>query len=409
MNWKGPWSSSTAYAINDAVSSGGSSYICIAANTNNVPPNPTYWNLVAQIGNTGLQGPTGATGSQGPAGSTGPAGTAATIAVGTTSTLTPGNNATVTNSGTSSTAVFNFGIPQGATGSTGAAGANAYTVTATSSFIVPAVGSTVVVTVTDGSWVIAGQVVNVAGAAGSGVAGAFQVQSVSGNQLTLLNPTPAPAIPLADSTQNGLLNQLSGNTTDFVDGTNTCRNLVNALVGLLVPTGTVLDFAGSTAPTGFVLCNGASYATTGAMAALFAVVGYTYGGSGANFNVPDLRGRTSFGAGQGTGLTNRTLAASGGEESHTQAIAELPAHSHTASQGTHTHSDAGHLHQIFGLVQGGAGGTATNVGSGSTNTNTGYASIQAASAGAITIANTGSGTPFNVMPPFVALNKIIKT
>ena len=76
-------------------------------------------------GETGPQGPqgetgaTGATGPQGPqgeTGATGPAGTSATIAVGTVTTLPAGSNATVTNSGTSSSAVFDFGIPQGATG-----------------------------------------------------------------------------------------------------------------------------------------------------------------------------------------------------------------------------------------------------------------------------------------------------
>jgi len=56
-------------------------------------------------------------------GTTGPTGAAATVAVGTTNTLTPGSSATVTNSGTSSAAVFNFGVPRGATGPTGATGA----------------------------------------------------------------------------------------------------------------------------------------------------------------------------------------------------------------------------------------------------------------------------------------------
>ena len=79
-------------------------------------------------GETGPQGPqgetgaTGATGPQGPqgeTGATGPAGSSATIAVGTVTTLPPGSNATVTNSGTSSSAVFDFGIPQGATGPSG--------------------------------------------------------------------------------------------------------------------------------------------------------------------------------------------------------------------------------------------------------------------------------------------------
>jgi hypothetical protein len=71
MLWRGAWSSGTAYALNDTVSQAGSSYICIAANTNNAPPNATYWQLVAQIG---AAGPTGATGSQGPTGNTGPTG-----------------------------------------------------------------------------------------------------------------------------------------------------------------------------------------------------------------------------------------------------------------------------------------------------------------------------------------------
>ena len=52
MVWKGAWSSVTAYAINDAISFAGSSYICILGNTNNSPPNATYWNLLAQIGSS---------------------------------------------------------------------------------------------------------------------------------------------------------------------------------------------------------------------------------------------------------------------------------------------------------------------------------------------------------------------
>ena len=52
----------------------------------------------------------------------GPAGQAATIAVGTVTTGAAGSSATVVNAGTSSAAVFNFGIPRGATGATGATG-----------------------------------------------------------------------------------------------------------------------------------------------------------------------------------------------------------------------------------------------------------------------------------------------
>ena len=79
-------------------------------------------------GDTGAQGPKGDTGEQGPKGDTGAKGeqgvpgTAATIAVGTVTTLPPGSNATVANVGTASAAQFNFGIPQGATGAKGEKG-----------------------------------------------------------------------------------------------------------------------------------------------------------------------------------------------------------------------------------------------------------------------------------------------
>ena len=52
----------------------------------------------------------------------GPAGPAATVAVGTVTTLPAGSAATVTNSGTSSAAVLDFGIPEGAAGPAGSGG-----------------------------------------------------------------------------------------------------------------------------------------------------------------------------------------------------------------------------------------------------------------------------------------------
>ena len=71
------------------------------------------FNFTIPKGDTGATGPTGATGSPG---------TAATIAAGTTTTGAAGTSASVTNSGTSSAAVFNFTIPRGDTGATGATG-----------------------------------------------------------------------------------------------------------------------------------------------------------------------------------------------------------------------------------------------------------------------------------------------
>jgi len=57
----------------------------------------------------------------GPDGAPGTNGSAASVAVGTTSTLGPGAPATVVNSGTSSAAVLDFGVPAGASGPAGSA------------------------------------------------------------------------------------------------------------------------------------------------------------------------------------------------------------------------------------------------------------------------------------------------
>ena len=71
----------------------------------------------------GDKGDKGDKGDTGNTGATGATGSAATIAAGTTTTGAAGTSATVTNSGSSSAAVFDFTIPRGDTGATGATGA----------------------------------------------------------------------------------------------------------------------------------------------------------------------------------------------------------------------------------------------------------------------------------------------
>jgi microcystin-dependent protein len=96
-----------------------------------------------------------------------------------------------------------------------------------------------------------------------------------------------------------------------------------------IPTGTVSAFAGSSAPTGYALCDGSAVNRT-TQAALFAVIGTTYGvGDGSTtFNLPDLRGRVV--AGMGGGLLSGTdaLGDTGGAATHTLTEAEMPSHSH---------------------------------------------------------------------------------
>ena len=49
FNWKGTYNNSTAYAVDDVVSSGGSSYVCILASTTTFQLS-TYWDIMSSAG-----------------------------------------------------------------------------------------------------------------------------------------------------------------------------------------------------------------------------------------------------------------------------------------------------------------------------------------------------------------------
>jgi len=60
--------------------------------------------------------------------------------------------------------------------------------------------------------------------------------------------------------------------------------------------GTIKMFAGNFAPRGYMLCNGALLSIS-QNTALFSLLGTTYGGDGrTTFALPNLNGRTPFGA-----------------------------------------------------------------------------------------------------------------
>jgi microcystin-dependent protein len=241
--------------------------------------------------------------------------------------------------------------------------------------------------------------------------------------------------------------------TNFTQMQHTHADVANGGPINSAPTGTVVDFAATTPPTGWLVCDGSAVSRT-TYAALFAVIGTTWGaGNGTTtFNLPDLRSRVTVGAGSGSGLTARTLAAVGGEENHALSAAELAAHTHTQTDGahahtvtvtdpTHNHTQAAHLHavtdpthshvvlastsqtvqsgtgkNVVGLVTGATdpastgvtvnNATATNV-AGATGI-TAAANSASAGIGANTGSN-GSGTAHNTMPPWVCLNRIIRT
>jgi hypothetical protein len=125
-------------------------------------------------------------------------------------------------------------------------------------------------------------------------------------------------------------------------------------------------FAGpvSKIPSTKLLCDGSSKAVA-SYPYLFAVIGYTYGGSGANFNVPNLVDRFPIGAG------TKALGTTGGGPTKTLTVANLP---------------GGHPTGYTGSSLMGSGPTP---------------------AFGVT-ATGGTSTPFDVMNPWIALTPVIR-
>lgn len=66
------------------------------------------------------------------------------------------------------------------------------------------------------------------------------------------------------------------------------------------PPGMVAPYLGGSAPSGWLMCDGNQYSTTAPYDQLFSVIGYAFGGSGANFNVPNYQGMFLRGIGSQT-------------------------------------------------------------------------------------------------------------
>jgi len=82
-------------------------------------------------------------------------------------------------------------------------------------------------------------------------------------------------------------------------------------------------------PNGWALCQG-QLLNIRQYTALYALLGVQYGGNGSTtFALPDLRGRTHIGAGQGPGLSSYQQGQATGTETVSLIPAQIPAHTHT--------------------------------------------------------------------------------
>jgi microcystin-dependent protein len=205
------------------------------------------------------------------------------------------------------------------------------------------------------------------------ISGGFLVNgnfSVNGTATLGANPTTA----------------LQATTKQYVDAA-----IAAAAAGASL-TGSLIMWPTTSAPSGWLLCNGASLSTT-TYATLFAVVGYTFGGSGASFSLPDYRDRMPIGA----NTIAATIGATGGSKD-----AVVVSHTHSGT----TNSVGDHNHSM-------PGSSTSSGGSGAFENRNPSGTKQTGDAGghdhSFTTNPAGvSGTNAN-MTPYLGINFIIKT
>jgi microcystin-dependent protein len=163
-------------------------------------------------------------------------------------------------------------------------------------------------------------------------------------------------------------------------------------------------FAFGVVPRGWLQCAGQTLPIN-QYQALFSLLGTTYGGNGTTtFMLPDLRGRTAIGLGQGNGLSNYVQGQQAGQENVTLSTANMPAAPHTHAMNANAATTGGTAVPATNCaLSSGYTATATTP---PTNTPVPIYSTAAPTVPMGTLSPTG-GQPHNNLMPFLAVNYCI--
>lgn len=151
--------------------------------------------------------------------------------------------------------------------------------------------------------------------------------------------------------------------------------------GSPIPVGVIMLWSGAadSIPGGWALCDGTS-------------------------GTPNLSGRFVLGHGNGTGLTNRSKGQTGGAETCTLTVNQIPAHSHGVSDPTHAHAWSA-TRQLAGIDD---NNNTSELSKGDRSSRDTMTKATNSVATGIRINNTGGSQAHNNMPPFYVLAYIMK-
>ena len=156
------------------------------------------------------------------------------------------------------------------------------------------------------------------------------------------------------------------------------------------------------APSGWALCQGQLMAIS-QNTALFALLGTMYGGDGrVTFGLPDLRGRTPVGMGQGAGLSQYSQGEQTGVENVTLLATEMPAHIHSFAPAMPVNTSVGLSASPAGAYYAQAPTTATEQYGGSAS-----ATSMAPDIISGTTSNIGGNLPHENRMPFLTMTYAI--
>ena len=153
--------------------------------------------------------------------------------------------------------------------------------------------------------------------------------------------------------------------------------------------GQIQPFGFNFAPRGWALCEG-QVLQISSNTALFSLLGTTFGGDGrTSFGLPDLRGRSIVGVGNGPGISDIRWGQRGGGENHTLTTLQIPQHSHPTSVAVST--SAGEESTVSGNI------IANHTNAVNEDATAGQ------TLGGVTSANTGGGQSFNIRNPYLGI------